>query len=330
MILKKLFAAVTVFIMIIGLLPDYNEKFMDSAITADAAKYNDDLGYQIVNDYVIVYNVNKNVTSIVIPSTIQGLPVKKIDSSGFANCYKLSHIELPNTLEEIGISAFYQCDSLVSIEIPRSVKRIMPSAFYDCSFLETVIFNEGLENIERLAFSYCEKLKYIDLPSTMKYIGEDAFDVCFDVESVTLKSMDCSIYNDSSTFPSATFYGYEGSTFQQYANMYGRKYEILPGGPAITTTTTTTTTTTMTTTTTTTTTPKIEPTIKGDVNCDDRISVADVVSCKCYLINGDVYSLSPIGLLNADVHNSGNGINVQDAIAIQKKILRLIDSFDGL
>ena len=43
-----------------------------------------------------------------------------------------------------------------------------------------------------------------------------------------------------------------------------------------------------------------------------------------------MYSLSPIGLLNADVHNSGNGINVQDAIAIQKKVLRLIDGFDGL
>jgi hypothetical protein len=64
----------------------------------------------------------------------------------------------------------------------------------------------------------------------------------------------------------------------------------------------------------------------GDANCDKAVDIADTVLVKCYLINGETYSLTKQGAVNADVHNCGNGINVQDAVAIQKSVLKLIDS----
>ena len=79
MIRKKLFAAVTVFIMIIGLLPDYNEKFMDSAITAGAlSAYDENIVYKIADGYVTVYASNDDITAAIIPAQIEGMPVKKI------------------------------------------------------------------------------------------------------------------------------------------------------------------------------------------------------------------------------------------------------------
>jgi len=70
--------------------------------------------------------------------------------------------------------------------------------------------------------------------------------------------------------------------------------------------------------------------MKGDANCDNVLNIADVVSVKCYLINSKNYSLSKQGIINADVHLPGNGLNIQDVIAIQKYTLKLISSFDNI
>jgi hypothetical protein len=63
----------------------------------------------------------------------------------------------------------------------------------------------------------------------------------------------------------------------------------------------------------------------GDANCDGAVDVADVVLIKCYLINSNKYKISADGVKNADVQNSGSGLNTQDALAIQKYALKMID-----
>ena len=61
----------------------------------------------------------------------------------------------------------------------------------------------------------------------------------------------------------------------------------------------------------------------GDANCDGAVDVADVVLVKCHLINPTEYSITKQGAANADVQGGGNGINVQDVIAIQKNVLKM-------
>jgi len=63
----------------------------------------------------------------------------------------------------------------------------------------------------------------------------------------------------------------------------------------------------------------------GDANCDGNVDVSDAVLIKCYLLNNQTYNISAQGIINADVHASGNGINTQDAVAIQKYILNIIN-----
>lgn len=67
-----------------------------------------------------------------------------------------------------------------------------------------------------------------------------------------------------------------------------------------------------------------DKTLYGDANCDGNVDISDAVLIKCFLINSKKYSISAQGKKNADVQGNGNGINAQDAVAIQKYILKQI------
>ena len=74
------------------------------------------------------------------------------------------------------------------------------------------------------------------------------------------------------------------------------------------------------------TTEEIGKLVYGDVNCNGTVDIADAVITKLYIINPSKYSLSKQGLKNADVHNVGNGINAQDALAIQSYVISRIET----
>jgi hypothetical protein len=103
-----------------------------------------------------------------------------------------------------------------------------------------------------------------------------------------------------------------------------------------TTSRTTTSTTTSTTTTTTTEAPKQDkPTLLGDSNCDGIVDLSDAVLIMQALANPNKYGkqgtaelhISEQGWINADVHQKGNGVSTNDALAIQMKLLGRISGF---
>jgi len=96
---------------------------------------------------------------------------------------------------------------------------------------------------------------------------------------------------------------------------------------------TTTTTTTATTAYTTTTTMPIDKNYKaGDANCDGSVSLADSVLVLQAFSNPDVYGvdgksenhITELGMANADVYEVGTGLTPQDALSIQKYLLKLV------
>ncbi len=72
-----------------------------------------------------------------------------------------------------------------------------------------------------------------------------------------------------------------------------------------------------TTTTTTTTTAPEEKALKGDANCDGKVSVADAVAILQNIGNRDKYALTPQGMINADVDGVA-GVTANDALTLQK------------
>lgn len=71
-------------------------------------------------------------TSVVIPETIEQLPVLKIGEEAFANT-KIKSISLPSSCKEIDWFAFYGCYALTTIHIGDNTNNIGYGAFDSCS-----------------------------------------------------------------------------------------------------------------------------------------------------------------------------------------------------
>ena len=56
----------------------------------------------------------------------------------------------------------------------------------------------------------------------------------------------------------------------------------------------------------------------GDANCDGNVDIADVVAIASYVGSSESNPISEQGIKNADVHNTGNGINANDALIVQQ------------
>ncbi len=58
--------------------------------------------------------------------------------------------------------------------------------------------------------------------------------------------------------------------------------------------------------------------IYGDANCDGKVEIADATLILQFLTNKDEYSLTPEGMVNADVVGGNDGVTAQDALVIQQ------------
>ncbi len=150
-------------------------------------------GMVTIGPYSNAAAISKSTSgALVIPNSISGCPVVKIDRYAFSGCQGLSSVEMPSTITEIGDGAFYfcrgltkikvgsnvakigssafnGCENLVEIRIPRTVKRIGGQAFYNCKSLTTVIFDGTVSEIGLAAFYGCEELKSIEISDASKW-----------------------------------------------------------------------------------------------------------------------------------------------------------------
>lgn len=103
------------------------------------------------------YKGGKDVTSIVVPASLDGCPVTAIDDYVFSSSRYLTRVSLPNTLTSIGDYAFAYCTRLTSVSVPASVTEIGRYAFYYCTGL-TGNMNLFDATIPSNAFTGCTNL----------------------------------------------------------------------------------------------------------------------------------------------------------------------------
>ena len=125
-------------------------------------KWAEDIGIAI-NPYVIdengglksndsnLYLVDETGT-LIIPSTVKGITVTKINNGTFAKVAGIKRVIIPGTVKEIGSTAFMGCPDL-----------------------EVVIMEDGVEKIGWQAFKSCTKLVDIQMPDTVTSIVSEAF-----------------------------------------------------------------------------------------------------------------------------------------------------------
>ena len=109
------------------------------------------------------FSFRQKLTSVQLPQGLQ-----EIGCRAFAGCSNLREITIPDTVEKIDPWAFCRCSALKEIRIPGSVKVIPDAMLSECTALETVIIEEGVTEIRAYAFEKCKKLKHVYLPSSIR------------------------------------------------------------------------------------------------------------------------------------------------------------------
>lgn len=168
------------------------------------------LKFSMAEDGCYTASANKlnEKKKIDIPTSYNGIPVKKIDLAGFADYTTLEEITIPESIINIGTAAFKGCTSLKKIIIPDSVESIGSNAFEGCLSMFDLILGKSLVTIGNEAFKGCYGLSEIRNLSKINikegktnngYAGFYALKVFTDTETATNRRTDesgFSFYDD--------------------------------------------------------------------------------------------------------------------------------------
>lgn len=168
-----------------------------------------------------ITDCDSTVTKAIIPSTINGVEVKKIGWA-FKDCTKLKSVKIPSSVTAINRPAFEGCTSLKKIVvdpnnasycsedgvlfkndkteivrypigktgteyvIPNSVTKIGYGAFGDCSKLTSITIPSSVTIIDVAAFWGCTGLTSMVIPNSVTGIDNFAFYGCTNLESITI------------------------------------------------------------------------------------------------------------------------------------------------
>jgi hypothetical protein len=89
--------------------------------------------YGIFGDVVGIISYSGPGGAVMIPDTIEGLPVVSIGDNAFDGESSITSVVTGSQIDYIGKSAFRDCENLVSVSIPPSITAIGAGAFENCS-----------------------------------------------------------------------------------------------------------------------------------------------------------------------------------------------------
>ena len=121
---------------------------------------------------------------VVVPETIDGLPVIAIAPQAFVSRIGLTSVSLPASVTQIGRGAFYSCTNLVTVAIPTGVTVIEDRTFAGCTKLSVVTIPPNATLIGAGAFYRCASLESISIPANVKSIGSSAFAGCTRLKTI--------------------------------------------------------------------------------------------------------------------------------------------------
>ena len=139
--------------------------------------------YKIISKEIAITGLQKGVatTSIVIPETIDGMPVVEIGPEAFSFT-SIMDIKIGKNIRKIREKAFYMCEKLSSVTWNCKCDVIPTNCFLGCSDLMQFDFL-GIKKVDRAAFSE-SGLKEVCLPENIEVVSGWAFYGCEKLSSV--------------------------------------------------------------------------------------------------------------------------------------------------
>lgn len=169
---------------------------------------NDTFYYLKYADHISVYGLKSEPENLVIPDTIDNLPVTKIQMYSF-NYLSIKSVTFPDSLKEIDSYSFTDCTNLTEVTLPANIERLGFHVFENCTSLKTVNFPDHLVKTSDFTFDntpWLDAQRKIDplvivngalidartttgdvkVPSEVKYVATGAFSKNDKVTSVVI------------------------------------------------------------------------------------------------------------------------------------------------
>ena len=149
---------------------------------------------------------------VVIPSTINGETISRIDYDVFKDNRTITSISIPDTVESIGAGAFMNCSKLETIRLSNKLTVLENSLFSGCNSLKNIDFPNSLKTIDNYAFRGCSALTSVTFPENLSEIGEGAFSDCASLGSIitfpsSISKIDSWAFNNSPKIKEFIFMG---------------------------------------------------------------------------------------------------------------------------
>ncbi len=169
--------------------------YLDKVVVSEGVEVLDNSAFAGSGSYAII--------AVTLPSTL-----KKLGSNVFCNS-SLHHLDIPDSVTEIGEKCFAGVRYLKELDLPASVQTIGESAFegselkrlyldktsvqiipkkmaFACSELEELRLPNAILEICDYAFSACNQLKAVEIPDSVTAIGPHGFSGCGSIETLVL------------------------------------------------------------------------------------------------------------------------------------------------
>lgn len=129
-----------------------------------------------------LYVGDTKITALEIPDG-----VVNIGARAFNGCCSISSISFADSVNDIGVNAFAYCQHLESLVIPNTIHWLADGAFSYCISLITAQLGTGISAINEALFRSCLQLTSITIPSTVVTIGSYAFYACNKLTDITFQ-----------------------------------------------------------------------------------------------------------------------------------------------
>ena len=140
---------------------------------------------QYENDYTLQSYPAGREGAYTIPSTVHGKEIDQIWTSGFEGAASLTDISIPASIGRLGTAAF-ESTGLTHVTIPDTVQQVDPAVFQNCTSLVSVKLPNGITEIDQYLFANCISLQHVDMPDTITKINIYAFHNCTSLTSLAL------------------------------------------------------------------------------------------------------------------------------------------------
>ena len=131
----------------------------------------------------------------------EDLGLTAIGERAFQTNTSVQSVKIPEGVTQIGAYAFNNCYNLTTLFLPSTLDTVGRAAFRMCRSLQAVAFHPGLTSLPMECFWHCEALTQVSLPYTLEEIGQSAFAHCYELKNVILP--DGIITLDEQTFRSS-------------------------------------------------------------------------------------------------------------------------------